>query len=436
MDYESTISEIYSLAKFGTHLGLERISAILSELGNPQKKYPCIVVAGSNGKGSTVAFASSILQECGYKVGSYYSPHIVEFCERIQENGTNISQESVCEAFEKVKPAYKKLGLQPTFFEVVTAMAFWHFAQQKVDFAVVEVGMGGRLDAANAAEAKVAVITSIDLEHTAILGDTVEKIAGEKAGIIRQDCTAVIGEKKRGALNAIMQKCHQQGARTRVFGDDFEAVAADWQLGMPGELQRKNAALAIEAAKAAIGWKEKEDAAQKAAGRGKAQVESAGSKVASCAEIPEAKLKSALAKAHLACRFEQISEGPATILDVAHNPAAFENLCGEVAKIKKSPKVLVFGAMEDKDIFSMLKVSGNSFDALVLNQPSLDRAAKMDDVEQVARVTGWIHIHHVGNVRDSVEEARKLAGKGGLVIVAGSMYMLAEYFGKDKVIGM
>jgi len=205
-----------SLQKFGMNLGLERISYLLEKLGNPHLKFKSIHVAGTNGKGSTCAMAASILKEAGYKVGLYTSPHLFDYTERIKVNNKDISTKEFKEGLKLVEklssnPATKPPS-NPTIFEVLTAVAFWYFAKKKVDYAIIEVGLGGRLDATNVLTPQVSVITNIDLEHTEILGKTLAKIAGEKAAIIKPGVPIVTAETKREPLAVVKKKAEEEGS--------------------------------------------------------------------------------------------------------------------------------------------------------------------------------------------------------------------------------
>ncbi|HVN66880.1 MAG TPA: Mur ligase family protein, partial [Candidatus Sulfotelmatobacter sp.] len=212
------IKYLESLEKFGINFGLERVRRLLAELGGPQDKFRSIHVAGTNGKGSTCAMLAAVLQEAGYKVGLYTSPHLFKYNERIKVNGQDISDRDLNAGLRLIKkissqPPNHLTSEQPTVFEVLTALAFWHFARQKVDYAIVEVGMGGRLDATNVITPLVSVITNIDLEHTAILGKTLAKIAAEKSAIIKPGVPVVTAETKPAALNVIKAQAKKNRSR-------------------------------------------------------------------------------------------------------------------------------------------------------------------------------------------------------------------------------
>ena len=194
--YNSCLKEMYGLRRFGIKLGLDTIANILDVLGNPQKNFPCIHIAGTNGKGSIASSLSTILNLSGYKVGMYTSPHLVKFNERICINNIPVLDEEVVESFAAVKNLHSE-DREPTFFEYTTAMALYVFAKHKVDWAIIETGMGGRLDATNIIEPEVCVISNISKEHQAYLGNTIHEIAGEKGGIIKENIPIVTGVKQK-----------------------------------------------------------------------------------------------------------------------------------------------------------------------------------------------------------------------------------------------
>ncbi|MGL5244865.1 MAG: bifunctional folylpolyglutamate synthase/dihydrofolate synthase, partial [Sarcina sp.] len=204
MNYNEAMNYIENTSRFGMNFGLERVEKILELLGNPHKKIKCIHVGGTNGKGSTTAMISSILKEAGYKVGMYTSPYLEEFEERIQINNKNISKSDLIHTLETVKSVISKvvdLGYDnPTQFEIITVMMFYYFAKEKVDFAVIEVGLGGRLDATNVINPILVVLTSISYDHMNILGNTIEEIAWEKSGIIKENCTVISYPQEKNAF--------------------------------------------------------------------------------------------------------------------------------------------------------------------------------------------------------------------------------------------
>ncbi|MDR3625330.1 MAG: Mur ligase family protein, partial [Ignavibacteriaceae bacterium] len=254
MDIESALEKLFSLHTFGIKLGLDNISGFLEYLGNPQKKLKTFHIAGSNGKGSTASFIASILMEFGYKVGLYTSPHFVRFNERIQINKVFIPDDYLAKFVTDYNDYIDEHKL--TFFEVTTAIAFKYFYEQKIDYAVIETGLGGRLDATNVLNPLAVLITSISLEHTAILGSTLNDIAGEKAGIIKNNSQVFTGRLPDEAEKVIDEKCKETNSKwfkiedyVNIKGQGLELYTEeleldDWTMPLKGQYQKFNAALA------------------------------------------------------------------------------------------------------------------------------------------------------------------------------------------------
>jgi len=423
--YSQAISEIRKLSFFGSRPGLERISALLPLLGHPEKNLRVISVAGSNGKGSVTAMLSSCLSAAGYRAGAYTSPHLIDFRERIVINekgdGKKITEREFAEIYAKTKRAAQKLSpkLQPTLFELTTAMALLYFAERKCDFAVLEAGLGGRLDATNAARAEMVVIPSISLEHTQILGKTLREIAREKAGLVKKGALVVIGEMDEEALHEINRVCGAKGARVieaerevrlggiklHKLGSEFLAKRThdyDIHVSLAGEQQILNASCALCAS------------------------EELG--------LPEKAIEKGLKAARITGRMQVLSRKPLVVLDAAHNPGAFSVLAASLSLFKERPLVFVLGMMKDKDIPGSLAHISSVFDAIVVNQPKLARAASAKSVAKLASCA-CKRVIIVKDVRKSLAAARKLAGKSGCVVVAGSIYMLSEMLGSKEVLG-
>ncbi len=419
--YVQAISEIRKLSFFGSKPGLERISALLPLLGNPQKRLRVISVAGSNGKGSVTAMLSSCLSAAGYHTGAYTSPHLVDFRERICVDGKKITEREFAEIYARTRRAARALSprLQPTLFELTTAMALLYFAEKKCDFAVLEAGLGGRLDATNAARAEMVVIPSISLEHTQILGKTLREIAAEKAGLVKKGSLVVIGEMDEEAFHEIKRACFVKGARViqaerevrlesirlHKFGSEFKAKRKrdyDVRLSLAGGHQILNASCALCA----------------------------------CEELglPKRAIEKGLKAARISGRMQVISRKPLVVLDAAHNPGAFSALAASLSLFREKPLVLVLGMMRDKDIPGSLAHISSVFDAIVVNQPKLARAASAKSVAKLASCA-CKRVIIVKGARKSLSAARKLAGRQGCVVVAGSIYMLSEMLGSKEVLG-
>lgn len=417
VSYERALAGIYSLDKFGSQPGLERISRILALLGNPQKGYKCCIVAGSNGKGSTVEMLGSILSENGWKTGTYFSPQIEEFPERIRVNGKNADTRDIASAYAKVKAACSRNGIEATFFEVVTAMALLIFSWRKVKFAVLEAGLGGRQDATNAVEPEVSAIASVSLEHTDVLGGTVEKIAHEKCGIARKGKPLVVGQVDSQAHSAIEGECMAIGARP-VFVSQEVAISS---------LKKKGRCYSFKAS-----FKGSKCAISLAA-PGKFQVSNASVALAAASLLGAKKgaIEKGLRHAAPKYRMQAISKNPLTIADCCHNPGAAFALAAELRQAE-GRKVLLFSAMRDKDYPRVLDILRPFFSQVFLCEVSLERAAHLGELKSAAEKAGFMPIL-VKSPRKALLQAKRLSGNNGTLVIAGSIYLLAELFGKDKI---
>ena len=327
---------MFGLQRFGIKLGLTTIRNILNGLGNPQNRFNCIHLAGTNGKGSVASFLASILYRSGYKTGLYTSPHLVRFNERIQVNNHPISNENVVESYHAVKRVHHG-DREPTFFEFSTAMALYEFDRQKVDWAIIETGMGGRLDATNVIKPQLSIITNISLEHRDYLGNTISQIAAEKAGIIKKRTPVVTGIHQKNALTVVQQLAGKKSAplfrlgkdfrvrRQRFGGFSYYGIGAVWhnlQTGLIGDHQIDNAALAL----------------------------------ASCdllnknnARISPQSIQQGLIKAHWPGRLGMVSTDPYILLDGAHNLMAARNLARFLStNLAGRHIILVIGILDDK----------------------------------------------------------------------------------------
>lgn len=333
-------SYLSSLEKLGMNLGLERIEMLLSKLGDPHLKFKSIHVAGTNGKGSTCAIIASILKAAGFKVGLYTSPHLLDYTERIKINGNNIPKKEFIRGLTLVK---KLSTYQPTVFEVLTAVAFWYFAKKKIDYAVVEVGLGGRLDATNVIIPLVSVITNIELEHTEILGDTLEKIAAEKAAIIKKGVPVVTEEKKQGVLRIIREKAEEIGSELirekRIENREWRNVA------LIGKYQQENAACAVAAIKAA------------------------GIRVTSN------EIREGLRGVKWPGRFQVFSRRPLVIVDGAHNPAGIKALVSTLKGNFTNKFTIIFGCQKTKASDEMLRNLSKIANHLIITRSSHQQAA-------------------------------------------------------------
>ncbi len=407
------LAALYRLRRFGIKFGLETISRLLRGLGNPERSYPCIHVAGTNGKGSISAFLSSILADAGYKVGLYTSPHLVRFNERIQVNGRPISDEDTAEAAEAVQRIYSQ-GEPPTFFECGTAMAFYYFAAQKVDWAVLETGMGGRYDATNVVSPAVCVISNISLEHTEYLGNTLAKIAAEKAGIIKPGAGVVTGVRQKSALQVIEQRASEQGVPLLRLGKEIKVrrdkngsftylgINHTWpklKTALLGKHQRANAALCLGALELLM---------EKGV------------------EIRDGAIRSGLAAARWPGRLEIVSQNPLILLDGAHNPSAARSLKWFLENAMASRKwIMVVGILRDKAWRPMLRAFLSVADRVIFTRPVYERAEDPFVLASFARKIKT-DVDVIPEIPKAVSVAVEEAGSGGAVCITGSLYTVGE----------
>jgi len=422
MNYVETMKYLNSFGRFGIKLGLSRTSELLGLLGNPQEDFRSVHVGGTNGKGSVTAMVSNILQESGFRVGRYTSPHLDDFRERITVDGVPVSRSSLASLAGRVKPLVhevKRSSTQPTFFEVTTAIAFKYFSERKVDYAVVEVGLGGRLDATNVINPEVSIITNIGLEHTDVLGRTIGSIAAEKGGIIKKGVPVVTAEKKREALEVLGRICRQKDAKLIKLGEYASCSNAKCDLGgctfdlktphrnyyglkvkLLGEHQVENAALAVLAA------------------------EQLG--------MDGRSIRSGILKTRLPGRLEIMQSRPLVVMDCAHNPPAMRALRNSLKLFKYKKLILVIGMMRDKEIGRIAKEIVPAADFVIINKPNLERAAQPEAIEtEVRRYHKPTKI--IGDVRSSVRYAKSIAGKDDLVLITDSIYMLSEARARRRV---
>ncbi len=403
------------LSKFGSRPGLERIAKLMGALGHPEQKMKVILVTGTNGKGSVTSYLASILTDAGYKTGSYLSPHLVSYNERFKINGKEISdvklkkyEKAILGLFEKGKDGEK---YEITEFEALTAMAYKYFADENCDFAVMEIGMGGRLDAANIADECIGIITNVDLEHTEYLGETIEQVAFEKAGILKKGIgiTAASGK----ALEKIKEEAKRRGLKLKSLNEDFFIKITEsncehtlfnfvgyefynnLEVKLLGRYQAYNASLAVAAA------------------------EELG--------IEQRAIHNGLKKAKNLGRLQIIGKDPIILLDAAHNPHGIKELLDSLNLFDYSRLICIFGVMKDKNWKEMLRLLGPHCDALIATQPKINRAVDVDDVAKEAN--NYTRAIAVKDAKKSFAEAKKQAKKNDLVLVCGSIYLLSELLG-------
>ncbi|MEI6609333.1 MAG: folylpolyglutamate synthase/dihydrofolate synthase family protein [Deltaproteobacteria bacterium] len=393
------------------HFGLEAITALLLRLENPQNSYKTILIAGTNGKGSTAAMAASILHVAGYKVGLYTSPHLIDVRERIAVSGRKISKSEFSKVIEDVK---SKLKQPVTYFEFLTAVAFHYFQRQQVDIAVLEVGLGGRLDATNVCMPIVSVITNIGLDHTAYLGSSLKTIAGEKAGIIKQGGICITAVKQKQVLEVLNSFCHKHRAKLYCLGRDIKIKKQkdgllsyqglkrnlkNLPLPLQGRYQYYNAALAL--ATVELCCKNGFQIADDAISRG-------------------------LASTHWDARLETLQNNPLFLLDGAHNPAGMRVLCQALKKDYSYRRLIfIFGALADKDYRKMLRIIELLSPKIILTQLKAGRAVPVKEMEIVLKKRCYPAIV-TENVAKAIEQALAIAERQDLICAAGSLYLAGE----------
>lgn len=444
MGYTNAITYLYGLQKFGIKLGLDNIRAMAGLLGNPQDSYRSLHIAGTNGKGTTAAVLAWLLTCSGLPTGLFTSPHLVRFTERIRMNGQEMSQADVISLTGRINEAIEgQSSLSPTFFEFVTAMAFQYFKDEHAQWAVFEAGMGGRFDATNILTPKVSIITNISEDHKEFLGDTVRKIAEEKAGIIKPEVAVVSASQDPEALEAIEERAQQTGSPLFLFGRDFHAcptrtdikgITFDYQgkstlkgvaIPFTARVQVENAACALRAWEEVLaqeGWTNREDQA--------GQVEK---KIIDRAQFPY----HALSTLRWPGRSELVHfEGRSVLLDGAHNPKAALELARTLKDVYLNSSVegsfqemiCIVGTMADKDSEKIIKPLLPLATEAIFTAPAYGRAEKPQRLLALARS---LHVPQVilstaPSTREGLARACHSGKPDALVLVTGSFYTVGE----------
>ncbi|MEM1165276.1 MAG: folylpolyglutamate synthase/dihydrofolate synthase family protein [Planctomycetota bacterium] len=409
------------------HFKLDRMRAILSKMGDPQDTLTAVHIAGTNGKGSVSAMLSSALQACGCAVGTYTSPHLTDLRERIQINGSPITHPAMTRALTAVASAAaaipKKYG-EPSFFEIMTAAAFGHLAEQAVDIAIIEVGLGGRLDSTNVITPAVSAVASVALDHTHFLGETPEKIAREKGGIFKAGVPALTFKQDKPVIETLRSVAEEAETKLEVVGKDIDfsyRFEASPQLGphcrvglttnrvnfehvpvpLPGEHQALNCGLTL----AII---------DKLVDRG--------------IELPEARVFEGLAKTTIPGRMELIDVKPRVLLDGAHNPAAVEALIKSIgAHVQYDSMIMIFGCAIDKDVEGLLKRVALGADKVVFTKAKANpRACDPQDLHQRFEAMSPKMCQLAPNIDQALSIAARAASRDDLIVVTGSFYLVGE----------
>jgi len=410
--YSDTLNYIFNLRGGEVDLRLHRVSQALSLLGHPERRYPAFHIAGTNGKGSTAAMLHRILSTQGYRTALYTSPHVVSFTERIQVGDREISPEEVLELTEAIKVSMAQAGVMLTFFEFVTVMALTYFSHCEVDVAVIEVGMGGRLDATNLVTPEVSIITTIAKDHEAYLGSEIESIAQEKGGIIKSGVPVVCGFLPPEAGAVLESMARSRGSVSHFFGRDFSVALGenklfgynglhwnlkDLSLALQGEYQKRNAAVALAA------------------------LETIQAKF----PVSEASVREGLKNVFWPARFEVVLTRPMVILDGAHNIQGITVLTQETRILLSGKKVRVlFGSMRDKDSAQMLKGLCEIASEISLTRVPMDRSED-PKVLRDSIPTG-IPVNIVDDPVEAIRSLIKGAEGNEALLVTGSLYLMGR----------
>ncbi len=412
LTYEETLDFLYHLEVERMDLKLERVAEALRRCDSPHLSFPALHVAGTNGKGSTAAFLYSILSAAGYKVGLFTSPHLVDFCERIRLGARRISQAEVIEGVATIRAVLEPVGIQLTPFEMMTLLAFSAFARKQVDVAVVEVGLGGRLDATNVLSPLVSIITSIGLDHQAYLGPTTAHIAREKGGIIKANTPVVLGQMVEESRALLCGLAEERKSPVWCFGKDFSALANaaggfdyhspawrlfDLHVALRGNFQHGNAALALAALEI----------------------------LSSTFPLSEQQLRAGLKQATWPGRLELVSEQPFVILDGAHNPQAMAVLCTELPAVLQGRKATaLFGVMRDKDWRSMIPLLAGVVQDIVVTRVQQARAE--DPQVLLHSLLPFCPSRIMPDAQAACRQLMAEAKPDEAIVVCGSLFLVGE----------
>ncbi len=426
MTYQQTLDYLFSTLPMFSRIGsaafkkdLANTVALCGFLDNPQNRFQSVHIGGTNGKGSVSHMLAAIMQTAGYKTGLYTSPHLKDFRERIKINGEMITESFVIDFVEKTKTIAE--AIQPSFFELTVGMAFDYFATQNIDIAIVEVGLGGRLDSTNILNPELAIITNIGWDHTNILGNSLQEIAGEKAGIIKENIPVIIGERKKETEAIFQDTAHKKYAPI-YFAEDYYKVKSftvnpqfidieisdveknldtRYQLDLPGIYQTKNSITVLEAVKILNekGWKIEEDTIATA-------------------------FKTTKKITGLHGRWEVIQEQPTVVLEVAHNPEGLKEMLAHIQQLRFNKLHIVFGMVKDKDAGSLLELLPKEA-AYYFTEAHIPRALDAETLKGKAAV---YHLYGEAwtEVNQALQHAKNNALPDDLIIVCGSIFLVAE----------
>ncbi len=425
MDYKDTLDYLYPLVRHGTKLGLEIEIELLSEIGDPHESLKFIHIAGSKGKGSVAAFISSILKEAGYKVGTFTSPHLIDFTERIRVDWEPIPEEDVVRLVSELKPIADRMSAEsvtrsPSFFEMVTAMAFKYFEEKEVDFAVIEAGMGGRLDSTNVITPVLSVFTHLSMEHSEHLGRSLTRIAKDKAGMVKDGVPVVMSEPS----DVIERVCKEKGCDLTILGEhlsygreSFDTSGQDFwvengdrknfHINLLGNYQVQNAATAYVAA---------------------VKLRELGY------EISDEAVKNGFQNAQWPGRLHIIQKEPIVVIDSTHDSDGATRLVESLKELFSYDGVVtVFAALEDKDVGRMASVLGPFSSQVICTQVDYHKALPASNVERAFKHNNE-NVITIPSVKEALDLALQEANASDLICVTGSIFTASEafaYFGKS-----
>jgi len=405
----TNLEYLFNLEHHGIKLGLDNIRALLRAAGNPHRAFPSVHVAGTNGKGSVVALLAAIAGAAGYRVARFTSPHLIDIAERFTVGRENISHEELDAQIGFFRGVAGKMPNPPTFFEVATAVAFRWFADVKPDLAIVEVGMGGRLDSTNVVKPLVSAITTIDFDHMRYLGNTLEKIAYEKAGIIKPRTPVVIGEKKPGPREILLSRAKQMRSPVRLMGRDFSFITRGG--AFDHEFEFRSGGLALGPVPLAV--------------TGAFQGENAAVAVAVaerlCRALPRIgrnAIEHGLAAAHWPCRMEQVLDDPPVIIDAAHNPAGAQKVAPGLANC-----ITVLAMAADKDARGVIEALAPATKNFIFTRFNGTRSTPPETLAAEAR--NFPHTIEP-SLQTALAVGMKLAHQGAPLLITGSIFTAGE----------
>lgn len=427
-NYDRCIAYLFSLERVGIKYDLNNIRKILGFLSHPERKFKSIHIAGTNGKGSVASLVNSVLMESGYKTGLYTSPHIKDFRERILVNGKEISRNYVIDFTNRLYKLFEEI--KPSFFEAGTAMVFEYFANQKVDYAIIEAGLGGRLDSTNVITPIVSVITGISIDHTEYLGDTIEQIAVEKAGIIKNIVPCVIGKTDNKAEKIIKKVCEEKKSELidsdRCWNVNIVCKSEDsMDLRIANKHNRKNGILLnypvvgdyqlgnVKTALAVL------DVVGKSEG------------ITFKGEDITKGFRNMRKNSNFYGRFQKINENPKVVIDISHNLQGIKNIKKNLKYFKYGKLYILFGMMKDKEYIKCIRELEKLDAIVILSKPEYKRAEEPEILFKSAKNKEKFLIAE--SIKAAYSSAIKLAGKRDLILITGSFFMISDFLKLQKV---